>query len=50
MGEEWLHGDMNFTVVLYRVDKQKTNTDDVYGEALTDGNTILNPNRVKRVR
>ena len=23
MGEEWLHGDMNFTLVLYRVDKQK---------------------------
>jgi hypothetical protein len=37
MGEEWLHGDMNFTLVLYRVDNQKTKTDDVYGEALTDG-------------
>ena len=33
MGEEWLHGDMNFSLVLYRVDKQKTKTDDVYGEA-----------------
>jgi hypothetical protein len=37
MGIEWLHGDMNFTLVLYRVDNQKTKTDDVYGEALTDG-------------
>jgi len=36
MGEEWLYGDMNFTLVLYRVDKSKTNQDDVYGESLTD--------------
>ena len=36
MGKEWLHGDMNFTLVLYRVDKTKTNTDDVYGEAGKD--------------
>jgi len=37
MGSEWLSGDMNFTLVVYRVDKTKTKTDDVYGEALTDG-------------
>jgi hypothetical protein len=37
MGEEWLHGDMNFTIVLYRVDRYKTNTDDVYGETVSDG-------------
>lgn len=37
MGSEWLIGDMNFTLVVYRVDKTKTKTDDVYGEALTDG-------------
>lgn len=37
MGEEWLSGDMNFTVVLYRVDRYKTKTDDVYGEAVSDG-------------
>jgi len=43
MGEEWLYGDMNFTLVLYRVDKQKTKTDDVYGEALTDGIKFLPP-------
>ena len=47
MGEEWLHGDMNFTVVLYRVDKQKTNTDDVYGEALSDGIQFLTPIELK---
>lgn len=37
MGEEWLLGDMNFTVVLYRVDRYKTKTDDVYGETVSDG-------------
>lgn len=37
MGREWLEGDMNFTMVLYRVDRYKTKTDDVYGETLEDG-------------
>ena len=36
MGKEWLHGDMNFTLVLYKVDRTKTNTDDVYGETTKD--------------
>ena len=26
MGEEWLEGDMNFTLVLYKVDQKKTKT------------------------
>lgn len=43
MGSEWLHGDMNFTLVLYRVDKYKTKTDDVYGETLKDGIKFLPP-------
>jgi hypothetical protein len=43
MGEEWLEGDMNFTLVLYKVDKKKTKTDDVYGEALQDGIQFLPP-------
>ena len=47
MGEEWLIGDMNFTVVLYRVDRSKTNQDDVYGEALTDSINFLPPVEVK---
>ena len=37
LGEEWLHGDMNFTFVLYRVDKQRTKKDDVYGEVVSEG-------------
>jgi hypothetical protein len=37
MGREWLGGDMNFTLVLYSVDQQKTIKDDVYGEVSSDG-------------
>jgi len=42
-GTEWLHGDMNFTLVLYRVDRYKTKTDDVYGETVSDGIKFLPP-------
>lgn len=47
MGMEWQMGDMNFTVVLYRVDRQRTDVDDVYGEALTSGIQFLPPVEVK---
>lgn len=43
MGQEWLIGDMNFTCVLYRVDRNKIKTDDVYGEAVEDGIKFLPP-------
>ena len=33
VGMEWLHGDMHFTLVLFRVDRSKSKVDDVYGEA-----------------
>ena len=33
MGMEWLHGDMHFTLVLFGVDRKKTDVDDVYGES-----------------
>jgi len=32
MGREYIEGDIDFRVVLYRVDHEKTNTDDLYGE------------------
>lgn len=47
MGEEWLLGDMNFTVVLYRVDRTKTETDNVYGEVLEDGIQFMTPIELK---
>jgi hypothetical protein len=43
MGQEWLIGDMNFTCVLYKVDRNKTPIDDVYDETLTDGINFLPP-------
>jgi hypothetical protein len=43
LGEEWLLGDMNFTLVLYKIDRQRTKTDDVYGEVLPDGIKYLPP-------
>ena len=43
MGDEWLGGDMNFTLVLYRIDRQRTISDDVYGETLEDGIQFLPP-------
>ena len=33
MGMEWLHGDMHFTLVLFRVDSKLSDVDDVYGES-----------------
>ena len=47
MGEEWLLGDMNFTIVLYRVDRYKTKTDDVYGEVTEDGIQFMVPVELK---
>jgi hypothetical protein len=47
MGEEWLTGDMNFTVVLYRIDRNKTKSDNVYGEVLEDGIQFLSPIELK---
>jgi hypothetical protein len=42
-GQEWLHGDMNFTIVLYRIDKYRSDTDDIYGETSMDGIKYLPP-------
>ena len=47
MGSEWLEGDMNFTVVLYRIDRYKTRIDDVYGESPEGGIQFLAPVELK---
>lgn len=39
MAREFVEGDLNFTVVLFKVDRIKSQTDDVYGES--DTNEIL---------
>ena len=36
IGMEYLHGNLNFTLVLFRVDREKTVGDRVYGEALPE--------------
>jgi len=36
IGQEYLQGDLNMKLVLYRVDRQKTDIDDVYLEVGTD--------------
>jgi hypothetical protein len=36
-----LIGDMNFTCVLYKIDRNKIKTDDVYGEVVEDGIKFL---------
>ena len=36
MGEEYLHGDLGMKLVLYRVDRAKTEIDDVYAEVGMD--------------
>jgi len=36
MGMEYLESDLNTSVILYRVDKEKTQVDDLYGEAYAD--------------
>ena len=38
MAREYLEGDINFTVILFRVDKIKSQTDNTYGES--DSNEI----------
>ena len=43
MAREFIEGDLNFTVVLFRVDRIKSQTDDVYGEVLEDGIQFLPP-------
>ena len=49
MGRENLEGDGNFTVILYRVDRQTTESDNVYGEASKDGIKFYPPVELKVV-
>jgi hypothetical protein len=43
MGREAIEDDGNFTVILYRVDRTLTSSDDVYGESTMDGIRFLPP-------
>jgi hypothetical protein len=43
MGQEYLQGDLNMKLVLYRVDRQKTDTDDVYLETSGSDKIVFFP-------
>lgn len=43
IGKEYLHGDINMKLVLYRVDRTKTDIDAVYGEVGKDGIKFFPP-------
>ena len=43
LGKEYLHGDINMKIVLYRVDREKTDIDNVYGEVGKDGVKFFPP-------
>jgi hypothetical protein len=47
MGREAIEGDGNFTLILYRVDRQLTESDDLYGEASADGIRYFPPVELK---
>lgn len=43
VGQEYLHGDLNMKLVLYRVDRQNTDTDNVYAEVGKDQVKFFSP-------
>lgn len=47
MGREAIEGDGNFTVILYRVDREMTESDSLYGEASKDGIRFFPPIELK---
>jgi len=49
MGREALEGDGNFTIILYRVDRESSASDNLYGEAPKDGIKYFSPVELKVV-
>lgn len=47
MGREAIEGDGNFTVILYKVDRQMSQFDKLYGEAVKDGIRYYPPVELK---
>jgi hypothetical protein len=47
MGRESLEGDGNFTIILYRVDRDMSEADNLYGEASKDGIRFYPPVELK---
>lgn len=49
MGREAIEGDGNFTIILYRVDREMSASDNLYGEAPKDGIKYFPPVELKVV-
>ena len=49
MGREAIEGDGNFTVILYKINRDLTESDNVYGEASKDGIKFYPPVELKVV-
>ena len=49
MGRESVEGDGNFTIILYKVNRQLSEADNVYGEATKDGIRFYPPIELKVV-
>ena len=47
LGREAIEGDGNFTVILYRVDREMTESDSLYGETSKDGIRFFAPVELK---
>lgn len=47
MGREAIEGDGNFTLILYKVDREMTESDKLYGEASKDGIRFFPPIEIK---
>lgn len=47
LGRESVEGDGNFTIILYRVDRNLTESDEIYGEASKDGIRFYSPVELK---
>ena len=47
MAREYIEGDLNFTVVLFNVDRIKSKTDDVYGESNANEIRFHPPKEIK---
>jgi len=43
LGREYLEGDLNMSIVLFRVDREATETDSIYGETVKDGISYFPP-------
>lgn len=47
LGREYLEGDLNMSIILYRVNREATEIDSIYGETVEDGIRFFPPVEIK---